>query len=185
MGGHSLLQEFFLTKGSNTDLLHCRPILYSLSHQRSPSFPSEVKKKKKKLFSKHWILTSKLDQIHGVGWALEVTSWNRCNFTINNIRNGVILEISNISGQKCKSLSVTISVSDSLAAQNLIIQGWLGGRTVNTKTILYFMSHLMIQKYKKHFSFLNSEVQEEVQLSHPHMTTGKTILWLDRPLSAK
>ena len=96
-----------------------------------------LQKKKKKLFSKHWILTSKLDQIHGVGWALEVTSWNRCNFTINNIRNGIILEISNISGQKCKSLSVTISVSDSLAAQNLIIQGWLGGRTVNTKTILY------------------------------------------------
>ena len=24
-----------------------------------------------------------------------------------------------------------------------------------------------------------------VQLSHPHMTTGKTILWLDGPLSAK
>ena len=56
------------------------------------------KKKNTKLFSKYWIPTSKLDQIHGVGWALEVTCWNRCNFTINNIRHGVILEISDISG---------------------------------------------------------------------------------------
>ena len=33
---HSLLQGIFLTQGSNPGLLHCRQILYHLSHQQSP-----------------------------------------------------------------------------------------------------------------------------------------------------
>jgi len=37
MGGHSLLQDIFLTQGSNLDLLLCRQILYCLSHQGSPA----------------------------------------------------------------------------------------------------------------------------------------------------
>ena len=35
-GGHFLLQGIFLTQGSNPGLLHCRQILYCLSHQESP-----------------------------------------------------------------------------------------------------------------------------------------------------
>ena len=34
MGSHSLLQGIFLTQGSNPALLHCRQIIYHLSHQR-------------------------------------------------------------------------------------------------------------------------------------------------------
>ena len=37
VGYHALLQEIFPIQGSNPDLLHCRQILYHLSHQRSPS----------------------------------------------------------------------------------------------------------------------------------------------------
>ena len=33
VGSHSLLQGIFLTQGSNPGLLHCRQILYCLSHQ--------------------------------------------------------------------------------------------------------------------------------------------------------
>ena len=33
VGSHSLLQRVFLTQGSNPRLLHCRQILYHLSHQ--------------------------------------------------------------------------------------------------------------------------------------------------------
>ena len=33
VGCHFLLQEIFLTQGSNLGLLHCRQILYHLSHQ--------------------------------------------------------------------------------------------------------------------------------------------------------
>ena len=40
-GLHSLLQGIFLTQGSNLDFLHCRQILYHLSHQGSPA-TSEV-----------------------------------------------------------------------------------------------------------------------------------------------
>ena len=36
MGSHSLLQEFFPTQGSHLGLLHCRRILYHLSHQGRP-----------------------------------------------------------------------------------------------------------------------------------------------------
>ena len=36
VGSHSLLQGIFLTQGSNLGLLHCRQILYHLSHHRSP-----------------------------------------------------------------------------------------------------------------------------------------------------
>ena len=35
MGCHFLLQEIFLTQGLNLGLLHCRQILYHLSHQGS------------------------------------------------------------------------------------------------------------------------------------------------------
>ena len=36
MGCHALLQGIFLTQGLNRGLLHCRRILYHLSHQGSP-----------------------------------------------------------------------------------------------------------------------------------------------------
>ena len=36
IGSHSLLQRIFPTQGSNLGLLHCRQILYHLSHQGSP-----------------------------------------------------------------------------------------------------------------------------------------------------
>ena len=36
VGCHALLQGVFLTQGSNLGLLHCRWILYALSHLRSP-----------------------------------------------------------------------------------------------------------------------------------------------------
>jgi len=38
VGSHSLLQGIFPTQGSNPGLLHCRQILYHLSHQGSPRF---------------------------------------------------------------------------------------------------------------------------------------------------
>ena len=38
MGWYSLLQGLFWTQGLNLDLLHCRQILYHLSHQGNPIF---------------------------------------------------------------------------------------------------------------------------------------------------
>ena len=42
VGSLSLLQGIFPTQGSNPGLLHCRQILYHLSHQGSPLFPFSV-----------------------------------------------------------------------------------------------------------------------------------------------
>ena len=45
VGCHSLLYGIFLTQGSNLSLLHCRWILYHLSHQGSfMEFPTKVKR---------------------------------------------------------------------------------------------------------------------------------------------
>ena len=38
VGSHSLLQGILPTQGSNPGLLHCKQILYHLSHQGSPHF---------------------------------------------------------------------------------------------------------------------------------------------------
>ena len=43
VGSHSLLQGIFLTQGWNLGLLHCRWILYRLSHQGSPPCPKEMR----------------------------------------------------------------------------------------------------------------------------------------------
>ena len=43
VGCHFLLQGIFLTQGSNPGLLHCRQILYYLSHQGSPHHLSGLK----------------------------------------------------------------------------------------------------------------------------------------------
>ena len=45
MGCHSLLQGIFLNQGSNLGLLHCRQILYHLSHQRNLYFERKGKVK--------------------------------------------------------------------------------------------------------------------------------------------
>ena len=38
LGSHSLLQGIFLTQGSHPGLLHCKEILYHLSHQGRPKY---------------------------------------------------------------------------------------------------------------------------------------------------
>jgi len=47
VSSHSLLQGIFPTQGSNPRLLHCRQILYHLSHQGSPKWEGRKFKKKK------------------------------------------------------------------------------------------------------------------------------------------
>ena len=43
LGNLSLLQGMFPTQGSNPGLLHCRRILYQLSHKGSPEKPLKIK----------------------------------------------------------------------------------------------------------------------------------------------
>ena len=52
MSRHSL-RKIFPTQGSNPGLLHCRRILYHLSHQGSPPFSGRNGPKRKELWSSH------------------------------------------------------------------------------------------------------------------------------------
>ena len=61
VGSCSLLQGIFWTQGLNPGLLHCRQILYHLSHQGSPSLFREVPPKEQR---SSWI--GKLFEIYGV-----------------------------------------------------------------------------------------------------------------------
>ena len=51
VGSHTLLQGIFPTQGLNPGLLHCRQILYHLSHQGSPSLIAAHLSSKNTLFS--------------------------------------------------------------------------------------------------------------------------------------
>ena len=62
VGSHSLLQEIFLTQGSDPGLLHCRQILYHLSHQGSPRMIRESYKQ---------LYTYKLDNFQKMDHFLE------------------------------------------------------------------------------------------------------------------
>ena len=62
MGCHFLLQGIFPTQGSNPGLLHCRQMLYHLSHQGSQM---KVKVSQCRLFTTPW--TSSPGQNTGVG----------------------------------------------------------------------------------------------------------------------
>ena len=57
VGSNCLLQGTFLIQGSNPGLLHCRQILYQLSHQGSPILPQGRVKKLIRLVEndKYWV----------------------------------------------------------------------------------------------------------------------------------
>ena len=56
MGNHSLLEGIFLTQESNLGLLHCRQILYCLSHEGSPQ--NEEVPKDLILFEFHFVISN-------------------------------------------------------------------------------------------------------------------------------
>ena len=49
LGSHSFLQGIFLIQGQNPHLLHCRQILYCLSHQASQVLVSSPKKSQREM----------------------------------------------------------------------------------------------------------------------------------------
>ena len=60
---HFLLQRIFLTQGSNLSLLHCRQILYHLSHQGMIHFATRERKNLLRFFINmtkilHWLTSS-------------------------------------------------------------------------------------------------------------------------------
>ena len=88
MGNHSLLQEIFLTQGSNPGLLHGRQILYCLSHQRSLKkyiFGEKLKKRKKKVFQEE--IASKEHTVQSINSSR--TQSRRCPSSFSWVRSDI------------------------------------------------------------------------------------------------
>ena len=69
-GSPSLLQRIFLTQGSNLDVLHCRQIIYHLSHQGSPPTGNQELTVLETLYWETSILLQKwLNDIGNWAWA--------------------------------------------------------------------------------------------------------------------
>ena len=76
--------------------------------------------------------------------------------------------------------STGVSASASVLPMNIhdcFPLGWTGWTSLQSKNLLHHRSSKA--------SIIQCSAFFIVQLSHPYMTTGKTIDWLDRPLLAK
>ena len=81
--------------------------------------------------------------------------------------------------------SQSIGVSDSVSVLPMSLQdwfplGWIGWISLQSKG-----HSSLLQHHSSKASILWCSAFFTVQLSHPYMTTGKTIVWLDGPLLAK
>ena len=72
VGSHSLLQGIFLIQWSNSGLLHCRQILYHLSHQRSPLEEKKLVLFKVSLFPQGEIWWSGLRDKTSKSWGVQI-----------------------------------------------------------------------------------------------------------------
>ena len=85
VGSLSLLQGIFPTQGSSPGLLHCRKILYQLSHQGSPSYISYMNVKllsRVRLFGTPWTVTYQAPS--SMGFSGKNTGV-RCHFLLQGI----------------------------------------------------------------------------------------------------
>ena len=73
MGNHSLLQGIFLSQRSSLGLLHCRQVLYHLSHQGRPRISSNSGKVFAGLWNMWWILSYKKAEVSVCNFLLTVT----------------------------------------------------------------------------------------------------------------
>ena len=56
--------------------------------------------------------------------------------------------------------------------------GWTDWLSLQSKRLSRVFSNATVQKHQ----FFCAQLSSQSQLSHPYMTTGKTIVWLDGPL---
>ena len=80
-----------------------------------------------------------------------------------------------------QSTGVSASASDlSVNIQERFPLGWTGWIVLSPRDSQRVFSNTTVQ-----VSILQHSALFMVQLSHPYLTTGKTIVWLDRPFSTK
>ena len=91
---HFLLQGIFPTKGSNPGLLHCRPMLYCLSHQGSPKI---------RISESHSVMSDSL-KTHGLysPWILQarILEWVSFPFSRGSSQPRDWTQVSRIAGRR-------------------------------------------------------------------------------------
>ena len=93
VGCHFLLQGIFPTQGSNPGLLHCRQILYHLSHQGNPSVHSRWQRTLETPFQLNPIIINKFrDGSIWVKWILILRVYNSFGWGKNLRRQHFIVD---------------------------------------------------------------------------------------------
>ena len=104
--GRLLLQDFFPSQGSNSDLLHCRWILYQLSHKGSPRISGR--------FFTNWAIREALTVQRGTSKGNAVGWWKRYTFFKDRIPSYFVWTIgkntSNPSGIPILFLEINIDI---------------------------------------------------------------------------
>ena len=174
----AILQGIFPTKGSNSDLLHCRRILYHLSHQFSPvthlcTTPCDPMDCSTPGLPVHRQLPEFTQTcVHRVGDAIQPSQPLSSPFppAFNLSQNQGLFHWVSFSHQVAKLLEFSFSISPSNEYSGLIsfrrdcldllaVQGTLKS---------------LLQHHSSKASILQDSAFFIVQLSHPYMTTGKT-----------
>ena len=190
MGCHGLPQVIFPTQGSNLSLLgllHCRQILYPLSHLGSPRlgiFSCSIAKLCLTL-QPHGLQHSRLPYLsllHCLRVCLCPLSW-RCYLTISSSATPFFCSLQSFpaSGsfpmnQLFTSDGQSIRGSALVSVIPMSIQGWFplgltGLISLQSKGLSRVFCSTTIQKHK----FFDAQPFFMVQLSLPHKTTGKII----------
>ena len=166
MGSVSLFQVIFPTQGSSPSLPHCRWILYQLSHKRSP-------------FS-CWVMSSSMGCMN---W-LKLMSKESYYPTISSFvapfssyPQSFPASGSSQMSQLFASDGQSIGVSASTSVLPMNTQDWSALGWTDWLDLLAIQGTLkcLLWHHSSKASILQLSAFFIVQLSHPYMTTGKTI----------
>ena len=204
MGSHSLLERIFPTQGLNPGLLHCRGILYHLSHMIPFQVPpmewfsplSSVQSLSHvRLFATPWTAALQASLSNTNTWSLLklmsielVMPSNHlilCHpllllpSTFPSIRVSYNESSLHIRWPKYWSFSLIISPSKEHPGLISFRMDWLDLLAVQGTLKSLLQHHSSKVSIFQHSAFFI------VQLSHPYMTTGKTIALIRRPFVGK
>ena len=190
VGSLSLLQRIFPTQGLNPGLLHCRLILYQLSHKGSPRILKWVQFSSIQSLSNVQLFVTPWTAAHQASLSI-TNSWSLLKFrSIESVMpsNHLILclpflllpsifpsvrvfsneSVLHIRWPKCGSFSFSISPSNEYSVLISFRMDWFDFLAVQGSL------ESLLQHHSSKASILQHSALFIVQLLHPYMTTGKS-----------
>ena len=189
----SLLQGIFPIQGSKPGLPHCRQILYQLSYQGSPDQFSSVAQlcltlcnpmndSTPGLSVHHQFLESTQTHVHQVGDAIQPSHplSSPSPPALNLSQHQVFSNKSALRIRWPKYWSFSFNISLPMNTQDWSPLRWTGWISLQSKGLKSLLQH-----HSSKASILRCSAFFIVQLSHPYMTTGKSIALTRWTLLAK